>query len=58
MPLASPRCPRASAIERRINPFLRTAVTAVQAAARDHGAVGVDEVATFAALREWKNQCR
>lgn len=53
-----PTLPSSLAIERRINPFLRTAVTAVQAAARDHGAVGVDEVATFAALREWKNQCR
>jgi hydroxyacylglutathione hydrolase len=53
-----PTLPSSLAIERRINPFLRTAVAAVQAAARNHGAIGVDEVATFAALREWKNQCR
>ena len=52
-----PTLPSTLDIERRINPFLRTAVPAVQAAARHHGAKGNDEVAVFAALREWKNKC-
>lgn len=43
--------------ELRTNPFLRTAVPAVRAAAeRRAGHRLDDEVAVFAALREWKNQ--
>ncbi|MCK6433010.1 MAG: hydroxyacylglutathione hydrolase [Burkholderiaceae bacterium] len=53
-----PTLPSTLEIERRINPFLRTAVPSVQSAACHHGAKADDEVAIFAALREWKNQCR
>lgn len=53
-----PTLPSTLALEGRINPFLRTALPAVQAAAREHGANSADEVEVFAALREWKNQCR
>jgi hydroxyacylglutathione hydrolase len=42
--------------ERAINPFLRSRSSAVSKAVRqrDHGAV--DDVTTFAALRQWKNE--
>lgn len=44
--------------ERRINPFLRCGVPAVQAAAKAHGAAGAEGPAVFAALREWKDHFR
>jgi hydroxyacylglutathione hydrolase len=53
-----PTLPSTLALERRINPFLRTHEPAVIAAARAQGAPGDDPVAVFAALREWKNRFR
>ncbi|HLF24149.1 MAG TPA: hydroxyacylglutathione hydrolase, partial [Burkholderiales bacterium] len=45
--------------ERRINPFLRAAVPAVRAAAKKHAGNGLDDdVAVFAALRQWKDGFR
>jgi hydroxyacylglutathione hydrolase len=51
-----PTLPSDIARERDINPFLRTTRPAVAEAARAYnGADPHDEVAVFAALREWKN---
>ncbi|MDR0458230.1 MAG: hydroxyacylglutathione hydrolase [Burkholderiaceae bacterium] len=50
-----PTLPSTLALERQINPFLRTRETAVIAAARAHGAGSTDAAAVLAALREWKN---
>ena len=52
--------PAQLAQERRINPFLRSRHPDVRAAVQQHaGGQGVmDEVAVFAALREWKNNFR
>ena len=52
--------PAQLAQERRINPFLRSRHPDVRAAVQQHAGVqGVmDEVAVFAALREWKNNFR
>ena len=51
-----PTLPSSIALERRINPFLRVREPAVAQAAHAHdGADPHDEVAVFAALREWKN---
>ncbi|HRD87655.1 MAG TPA: hydroxyacylglutathione hydrolase [Accumulibacter sp.] len=47
--------PSTIACEKASNPFLRCAEPEVVASARQHGAGGADEVAVFAALREWKN---
>jgi hydroxyacylglutathione hydrolase len=45
--------------ERRINPFLRTRLPGVALAAREfNGATAEDEVAVFAAIRQWKNEFR
>jgi hydroxyacylglutathione hydrolase len=55
----APTVPSTLAEERATNPFLRTAEPAVLAAARAHGApAGADRIATFAALRAWKNDFR
>jgi hydroxyacylglutathione hydrolase len=54
-----PTLPSSIALEKAINPFLRTRSGAVARAAQAHG--GADEgdaVAVFAVLREWKNQFR
>lgn len=49
--------PSSIGLEKRINPFLRTAQDTVARAARAHaGAASNDPVAVFAALREWKNR--
>jgi len=49
--------PSSIGLEKRINPFLRTAQPAVAKAAHEQtGAANNDPVAVFAALREWKNQ--
>jgi hydroxyacylglutathione hydrolase len=49
--------PSSIGLEKRINPFLRTAQDTVAQAARAHaGAASNDPVAVFAALREWKNR--
>ena len=54
-----PTLPSSIAQERRINPFLRTREPAVAQAAHMHGGADPrDEVAVFAALREWKNGFR
>ena len=51
-----PTLPSSIELERRINPFLRTAEPAVAAAARRHApATGTDAVSVLATLREWKN---
>lgn len=44
--------------ERAINPFLRSREAGVLAAVRQHDRQAVDEVSTFAALRQWKNDFR
>jgi hydroxyacylglutathione hydrolase len=54
-----PTLPSTIAVERSINPFLRTGVPAVARAARQHdGADEADPVAVFATLRQWKNGFR
>jgi hydroxyacylglutathione hydrolase len=55
----TPTVPSLLAEERATNPFLRTDVLAVRAAAQAHGAAAqADRVAIFAALRAWKNDFR
>ena len=44
--------------ERAVNPFLRSRQPAVAQAVRAHAPSANDEVAVFAALREWKNSFR
>lgn len=52
-----PTLPSTMGIERAINPFLRSREPAVVRSVRSHDrATGEDEVAVFAALREWKNR--
>lgn len=52
-----PSLPSLMAEERLVNPFLRTSVPAVRAAAeRRAGHPLEDDVAVFAVLRDWKNQ--
>lgn len=53
-----PTLPSSIAIEKSINPFLRTTVPSVIAAARNFDAAGVDASGAFATLRQWKNQYR
>ena len=54
-----PTLPSSIGLERSINPFLRTRVAQVAAAAQAHAHVPLnpqDAVAVLAALREWKNK--
>jgi hydroxyacylglutathione hydrolase len=51
-----PTLPSNIALERRINPFLRCEEPEVLASAQAQGATSRAAVATFAALREWKNR--
>ena len=51
-----PTLPSSIALEREINPFLRSRLPAVAGAVQAVDADARDEVAVFAALREWKNQ--
>ncbi len=52
----NPRCRRPLRVERATNPFLRAHLPGVRAAAAAHaGHALADDVASFAALREWKN---
>ncbi len=51
-----PTLPSSIAVETEINPFLRSRHRAVTAAVQRFDATANDEVAVFAALREWKNQ--
>ena len=54
-----PTLPSTVSREREINPFLRSRTPAVVRAAGDfNGALPSDEVAVFAALRQWKNEFR
>jgi hydroxyacylglutathione hydrolase len=51
-----PTLPSTIALERATNPFLRAHLPAVRTAAAAHaGRALADDVASFAALREWKN---
>jgi hydroxyacylglutathione hydrolase len=54
----TPTLPSTIAMERRINPFLRSRVPAVMAAARTHDAVMTEQAGAFATLRQWKNEYR
>lgn len=51
-----PTLPSTIQLEREINPFLRTRQTALIKAAQGFDASARDEVAVFAALRQWKNK--
>ena len=52
-----PTLPSSIAQELKINPFLRTRLPAVEQAANAfNGAASDDEVAVFAAIRQWKNE--
>lgn len=53
-----PTLPSTLGIERAINPFLRSRQPAVTAAVQARAPAATDEVAVFAALREWKNEFR
>lgn len=54
-----PSLPTTLALERQINPFLRSAVPEVRAAAEnDVGKPLTDEVSVFAAVRRWKDKFR
>ncbi len=54
-----PTLPSTIGLEQRINPFLRTRAPAVTRAAQAYnGAEPGDEVAVFAAIRQWKNEFR
>jgi hydroxyacylglutathione hydrolase len=56
---SQPTVPTTLDLERQVNPFLRTAVPEVAAAAAAHAGKPLkDEVEVFAALREWKNAFR
>jgi hydroxyacylglutathione hydrolase len=45
-------------LERQINPFLRSRLPAVMAAAQAHDAAQTHSAGTFATLRQWKNDYR
>ncbi len=53
-----PTLPSRIALERQINPFLRSHEAAVIETARERGADAHDPVAVFAAIRAWKNTYR
>ena len=55
---ALPTLPSTIALERAINPFLRTTTSQVAQSARLHDAQGVEHHGVFATLREWKNHYR
>ena len=55
---AQPTLPVALHTERTINPFLRSRQAGVAAAVQQHDPCAVDDVSTFAALRQWKNDFR
>jgi hydroxyacylglutathione hydrolase len=54
----SPTLPSTIALERSINPFMRSSEPGLTAAARARGASSDDPVEVFATLREWKNNYR
>ena len=54
-----PTLPSTIGLERQVNPFLRTREPAVRQAAQAYnGADASDDVAVFAAVRQWKNEFR
>jgi hydroxyacylglutathione hydrolase len=53
-----PTLPSTLALEREINPFLRSRLPAVRQAVQAHNPQAQTDVEVFAALREWKNQFR
>jgi hydroxyacylglutathione hydrolase len=54
-----PTLPSTIGLEKKINPFLRSRLPAVRGAAQAfNGAHPEDEVAVFAAIRQWKNEFR
>jgi len=55
---AQPTLPVALHTERAINPFLRSRELGVAAVVKLHDPRAVDDVSTFAALRQWKNDFR
>lgn len=55
---ALPTLPVALHTERAINPFLRSRQTSVVRAVQQQEPLATDEVSTFAALRQWKNNHR
>ena len=50
-----PTLPSLLSVERQINPFLRSREPAVRQAVQGHTPTADDDVAVFAALRQWKN---
>jgi hydroxyacylglutathione hydrolase len=54
----TPTVPSSIQLERAINPFLRSRTAAVTQAVRARTPAAADEVAVFAALRQWKNEFR
>jgi hydroxyacylglutathione hydrolase len=55
---ALPTLPSRIDLERRINPFLRTATAGIQQSLHHHDATAVAQHGAFAALRRWKNDYR
>ena len=53
-----PTLPSSIALERNINPFLRSRMPAVMACASAHDAAMSHQAGTFATLRQWKNDYR
>jgi hydroxyacylglutathione hydrolase len=53
-----PTLPATLARETLINPFLRSRSPRVRQAVREHNPGALDDVAVFAALRQWKNEFR
>lgn len=53
-----PTLPSSMELERQINPFLRSHLPPLMAAARRYDARGVDTEGVFTTLRKWKNQYR
>jgi hydroxyacylglutathione hydrolase len=53
-----PTLPSNMALERKINPFLRSRLPTVIAAVAQHDAAMVQRDGAFAALRQWKNDYR
>lgn len=54
----TPTLPSSIGVERAINPFLRSREPTVTQAVQAHAATTTEDVAVFAALREWKNNFR
>ncbi|WP_090143006.1 hydroxyacylglutathione hydrolase [Limnohabitans sp. DM1] len=53
-----PTLPVALSTEQAINPFLRSRSPSVATAVKNRDAQALDDIATFAALRAWKNEFR